>query len=98
VAARSRRFKIRAGGRRFGLAIFPFSNFTFPNSISASSEFLRPLPRRVKHPQDFQSLTSHSVGNDIRRSRNHQLSRPYNPSRPAHGGILLEKIDGPQNP
>src|SRR2546427_6582528 len=38
-----------------------------PAAIRASeahplSEFLRPLPRRVKHPQDFHRLTAHPVG------------------------------------
>src|SRR5260370_1331781 len=63
-----------------------------------ASEFLRPLPRSVKHPQDFHCLAPHPVGHDVRSSRNHQLSRPCNSSRPAHGWILLKKIHGSHNP
>src|SRR5260370_15153819 len=62
------------------------------------SEFLRPLPRRVKHPQDFHRLTAYPVGHEVRCSRNHQLSRPCNSPCPAHGWILLQNIHGPQNP
>src|SRR6267154_2239005 len=66
--------------------------------VRHSLEFFRPLPRSVKHPQDFHRLTAHTVGHDVRCSLNHQLSRPRNSSRPAHGWILLQKIHGPQNP
>jgi hypothetical protein len=52
----------------------------------------------MKHPQDFQRLTSHPVGNNVRCSPNHQLARPCNSSRTAHGWILLQKIHRPQNP
>ena len=57
-----------------------------------SSQFLRPLPRRVKHPQDFHRFTSRPVRHDVRSSRNHQLSRPRNSSCPAQGRIPFQKI------
>ncbi len=65
--------------------------------IPPSSKPLLPLPRRVRHSQNFHCISSHSIGNDVRRFGIDQLPRPRNSRRPAHRWILIQQIHGPQN-
>src|SRR5256885_16735826 len=45
---------------------------------SSTFNLPRPLPRRVKHPQDFHRISSNPIRNEVRRFGNDQLPCPWN--------------------
>lgn len=47
----------------------------------------------VKHPENFDRLASHPVGNKVRRAADYQLAGAGNPSRPARGRMGTKFLD-----
>ena len=57
---------------------------------SYALELSRPFARGVKHTQNLDAVSAHSIGDQIRCVRNHQLSGPDHPSRATECGVLLQ--------
>src|SRR6266576_1688233 len=56
---------------------------------SSTFNLPRPLPRRVKHPQDFHRISSNPIRNEVRRFGNDQLPRPWNSPSSALAGFFF---------
>ena len=52
----------------------------------------------MKDRHQFQSLSPHSVWNEVRCPRHNQFTRSGHPARPSHSGLCLKQIDSLENP
>ena len=54
----------------------------------SASQISRPLPAGVEDAQNFHSVLTHPIRDDVGRTRNHQFASPLDAPCPAHGGWL----------
>lgn len=57
----------------------------------AGSPFLRRFAHGMEYPQNLQTLSPDSVGDDVGKVCHHQFSRPMDPTRPPHRRMPGEK-------